>query len=262
MAEIQIVDVTEDFERMDDVRALFTEYASEIGIDLGFQGFEQELAELPGCYEAPHGVILLAEANGQLAGCVALRPMEDRIAELKRMYVRPEYRGRGIALALVPRVLRDAFERGYSRVRLDTLASMTAARNLYESFGFTPIEPYYDNPLPDVCYFELDFLADARKVVAANLHETGSGRWALVVYDDDETTMDFVHMLLNTRVGLSAKVAAALMVITHLHGSAIVRRFEDRHEAEALSAVLKAFIIGSGFPLKLGVIEIKQGATP
>lgn len=157
MAEIQIVDVTEDFERMDDVRALFTEYAREIGIDLGFQGFEQELAELPGCYQAAHGVILLAETDGQLAGCVALRPLADRIAELKRMYVRPRYRGCGIAGCLADEVISRALQAGYSSIRLDTLAVMTAARGLYERLGFTRIESYYNNPLPDVAYYELKF---------------------------------------------------------------------------------------------------------
>lgn len=157
MAEIRIMDVNEQFERMDDVRALFTEYAREIGIDLGFQGFEQELAELPGCYEAPHGVILLAEADGQLAGCVALRPLEESIAELKRMYVRPAYRGRGIAGRLVDEVISRALQAGYRGIRLDTLATMTAARGLYERLGFARIEPYYHNPLPDVAYYELKF---------------------------------------------------------------------------------------------------------
>jgi putative acetyltransferase len=242
MADPHMVQVTELPERMPDVRAMFREYAAELGANLNFQGFEQELADLPGCYSAPEGCILLMQDGDVPVGCVALRPLEDRTAELKRMYVRPAYRRKGLAADLAEAILNLAVEQGYRRVRLDTLGSMTAARALYESLGFKEIEPYYHNPLPNVVYYERDFYAEARDVVARNTDEIGSGPWAVVLYDDDETTMDFVHMLLSQMVGLSPKVAAAIMEMTHFHGSAIAKRFEERDEAESLHAGLQGFI--------------------
>lgn len=152
---VQIVDVTESPSRMDEVRALFREYAEDMGLNLDFQGFEQELADLPGCYSAPRGCILFYESNGETAGCIALRPLDNATGEVKRMFVRPAFRGKGIARQLVTGLLKQAAERGYQRLRLGTLASMTPARHLYESLGFGEIEPYYHNPLPDVIYYEL-----------------------------------------------------------------------------------------------------------
>ena len=155
MGHQRILDVTESPDHVDAVRELFRAYAAEIGIDLGFQGFDEELAELPGCYAAPRGCILLAMDGERTVGCVALRPLEEGVCELKRMYVRPEYRGQKLAGALANEVITRAAALGYTLMRLDTLAAMTAARRLYEGFGFRVTEPYYNNPLPDVVYYEL-----------------------------------------------------------------------------------------------------------
>jgi carbonic anhydrase len=155
MATLDIVDVTEQPERMDDVRALFREYADEIGINLDFQGFEAELADLPGCYAAPEGCILLATIDDDIAGCIALRPFDEATAEVKRMYVRPAHRGRGIARKLAGELMTRVKTMGYRRVLLDTLAGMKPARALYSELGFKETEAYYDNPLPDVVYYEL-----------------------------------------------------------------------------------------------------------
>jgi putative acetyltransferase len=150
-----IADVTEKPERMDALRALIREYGAELGVNLNFQGFEEELAALPGCYAAPQGCILAAVDGGALVGSIALRPLDDGIGEIKRMYVKPAHRGQGIARALINRLLDRAAEIGYARLRLDTLESMTAARSLYEGLGFTRVAPYYHNPIPNVAYYEL-----------------------------------------------------------------------------------------------------------
>lgn len=151
----RLVDVAEQPERMDEVRSLFREYAEDMGLNLNFQGFEEELVGLPGRYAAPRGCIFFWNEQGVTAGCIALRPLEDDTGEVKRLFVRPEFRGTGIARKLVSELLKQAVERGYRRLRLDTLASMVPARRLYESFGFREIEAYYHNPLPDVIYYEL-----------------------------------------------------------------------------------------------------------
>jgi ribosomal protein S18 acetylase RimI-like enzyme len=141
------------------VRALFEEYAAEIGIDLCFQGFAEELANLPGKYAPPGGGLWLAVVDGETAGCVALRPLEAGACEIKRLYVRPAFRGRGIARLLATDALAAATAARYRRARLDTLSSMTGAIALYQSLGFVEIEPYYDNPIAEAKYFgkELGF---------------------------------------------------------------------------------------------------------
>lgn len=136
-------------------RELFCEYAAESQLDLCFQNFEAELAGLPGAYAPPEGRLLLALYEGQLAGCVALRKFEDGVCEMKRLFVRPAFRGQGIGRLLACRVIEEARAAGYSSMRLDTLARMRAATALYESLGFRRIEAYRPNPLEDVVYLEL-----------------------------------------------------------------------------------------------------------
>ena len=140
----------------DDVRTLFREYQEELGVDLCFQDFDRELAELPGAYAPPEGALLVAAVDGELAGCVALRRLADGVSEMKRLYVRPALRGRKIGRALAEAVIGVARERGYGRMRLDTLPSMGEAIELYRSLGFTEIAPYYPNPVPGARFLELE----------------------------------------------------------------------------------------------------------
>lgn len=137
------------------VRALFEEYAAALGVDLGFQDFDRELAELPGEYVPPGGRLLLALDEGNPAGCVALRPFEPGVCEMKRLYVRSSFRGTGLGRLLAERIVGAGREAGYERMRLDTLPAMAAARGLYESLGFVEIEAYRPNPIHGTTYFEL-----------------------------------------------------------------------------------------------------------
>ena len=145
---------TEDHYRR--TRELFLQYADSLGFDLEFQGFSQELAMLPGEYAPPSGCILLAESVDEIVGCVALRPLENQICEMKRLYVVPGRRNRKIGRALAEAVIDKARTCGYERMRLDTIESMKAAQTLYHSLGFRLIKPYRYNPLENPSYFELD----------------------------------------------------------------------------------------------------------
>jgi GNAT superfamily N-acetyltransferase len=140
------------------VRKLFSEYVQNLGVDLAFQGFDTELAQLPGKYIPPSGDILLARNHaGDALACVALRATTVRdMGEIKRLYVRPAARGQGLGRRMVEVIVGRARELGYANVVLDTLVGMDAARRLYAEFGFHPIPPYYENPLPGTSYMALE----------------------------------------------------------------------------------------------------------
>jgi GNAT superfamily N-acetyltransferase len=138
------------------VRQLFHEYASALGIDLGFQGFDAELATLPGKYAPPRGRLVLAWHGGRAVGCVALRPIDGAACEMKRLYVQPQARGRQLGRRLAERICCEAREAGYRRICLDTLPTMTAATSLYASLGFQPVAPYVFNPVEGALFLGLD----------------------------------------------------------------------------------------------------------
>ena len=142
-------------EDLPEVRNLFEEYAGSLGIDLDFQGFAEELADLPGQYAPPEGCLLLALWKGQVAGCVALRKFSPSICEMKRLYTKPQFRGLGIGRAMCEEVIGWARRSDYERMRLDTLPSMEEAKDLYRSLGFREIEPYRFNPVEDASFMEL-----------------------------------------------------------------------------------------------------------
>ncbi len=145
---------------LDEARAIFREYAASLGIDLCFQGFEDELAGLPGDYAEPRGLLLLAMVDGEVAGCGAFRPLPDadepNACEMKRLFVRRAFRRFGLGRILAQALLDRAVQAGYSNMLLDTLDDMEAARELYASLGFAEVPPYYYNPLPGAHYLRAD----------------------------------------------------------------------------------------------------------
>jgi putative acetyltransferase len=144
-------------EHAQQARELFREYESWLGLDLCFQNFEKELAELPGAYALPTGRLLLAFENDQLAGCVALRKLGKGVCEMKRLFLRPHFHGKGRGRELAERIIAEAREAGYERMRLDTLPQqMGKAIALYRLLGFKEIEPYYQNPVHGALFMELD----------------------------------------------------------------------------------------------------------
>ena len=157
--EIRIVDA-DSAALLESARAIIREYAAGLGVDLSFQDFEGEMAGLPGEYGPPAGALLLAFVDGQLAGCGAMRPLADvdyaNACEMKRLYVRPAFRGFGIGRLLAQRLLERAREAGYANMLLDTLDDMESARGLYEALGFEEIPPYYYNPIAGAHYLRAD----------------------------------------------------------------------------------------------------------
>jgi putative acetyltransferase len=139
---------------------IFREYAISLGFDLCFQDFEGEIAHLPGDYATPRGALLLAKVDGAIAGCCALRPLDSsdyvNAAEMKRLYVRPAFRGLGLGRQLAEAILDEAHMGGYDSVLLDTLDDMEIARAMYEELGFKEIPPYYHNPLAGAHYLKVD----------------------------------------------------------------------------------------------------------
>ncbi len=138
------------------VRGLFLEYREHLGVDLCFQDFDEELASLPGFYRPPKGGLWLARVDGNLAGCIGFRPLENGDCEMKRLWVRADYRGLGLGRKLAVTCIGAASMTGYTAMCLDTLAFMAEARTLYDSLGFQEIPAYYDNPLDDVRYMRLE----------------------------------------------------------------------------------------------------------
>ncbi len=140
-----------------EVRKLFEEYHEWLGLNLCFQNFEGELASLPGEYVPPDGRLILAMGNDEVAGCIALRKLDDGICEMKRLYVRPTFRGTGLGRLLAISLIETAREIGYRKMRLDTLpGKMDRAIAMYQGLGFKNIEPYYFNPVENAAFMELD----------------------------------------------------------------------------------------------------------
>jgi putative acetyltransferase len=139
-----------------EARELFLEYAQSLGFSLCFQSFDKELSNLPGDYAPPEGRLLLAEYESQLAGCAALHPLEAGICEMKRLYLRPPFRGKGLGRALADRIISEARQIGYQRIRLDTVEPvMKDALAMYRKIGFREIAPYRSNPIAGALYMEL-----------------------------------------------------------------------------------------------------------
>jgi ribosomal protein S18 acetylase RimI-like enzyme len=141
---------------LEDIRTLFLEYAGGLNFNLCFQNFDRELEELPGAYGLPHGRLILCEVDGRPAGCIAVKPLGSGVCELKRLFVRPEFRRRKLGLKLTQHIIEEARSIGYTVMRLDTIrGTMDNAIALYESVGFREIPAYYQNPIPNAFYMEL-----------------------------------------------------------------------------------------------------------
>jgi ribosomal protein S18 acetylase RimI-like enzyme len=143
-------------EQIEQARELFLQYAQSLGFSLCFQNFDEELAGLPGRYAPPGGRLLLAEFEGQLAGCIALHKLEEGVCEMKRLYLRPQFRGKGLGRALATQIISEARQIGYRRMRLDTVEPvMKDAVAMYRRIGFREIAPYCSNPIAGALYMEL-----------------------------------------------------------------------------------------------------------
>jgi len=141
---------------IEEIRSLFREYETFLDVDLCFQSFEEELAGLPGKYSRPSGDLLIGLDGDRAVGCVGVRKLDDDVCEMKRLFVRTEARGTGLGKKLAHEIIVVAQKIGYSLMRLDTLDRLTEAMHLYELLGFRRTEPYYQNPLPGVVYWELE----------------------------------------------------------------------------------------------------------
>lgn len=156
---IEIVQAESEAE-IEEAKAIFREYEQWLGLSLCFQSFEEELASLPGFYSPPEGRLYLARIDGETVGCIGLRRLSDGICEMKRLYLREAARGKGVGQALIEKVIADAREIGYAKMRLDTFPpKMGKAVSLYESHGFYEIEPYYENPHGDTLFMEKQLIS-------------------------------------------------------------------------------------------------------
>lgn len=153
---IKIIQAETD-EQIEQVRTLFREYEAWLGLKLCFQGFDEEVASLPGKYAAPEGRLFLAFVDEILAGCIALRKIEDGVCEMKRLFVKEDFRGQKIGIKLIEKLIEEAQRIGYEKMRLDTFPpKMAKAVKLYESHGFREIPPYYHNPYGETLFMEKD----------------------------------------------------------------------------------------------------------
>lgn len=143
------------YDRLDEVETLFKEYHKHLGVDLCFQNYDEELASLPGKYALPEGRLYVIYLEDKLAGCIALRRYDDTRCEMKRLFVRSQFRGLRLGQILAERIIQDAKAIGYKEMVLDTLSTLESAVTMYRRMGFQEIPPYYDNPLHDVLYFKL-----------------------------------------------------------------------------------------------------------
>lgn len=161
--KIEIIQA-ETFEQIEQARTLFREYEAWFGLNLCFQNFDEEVANLPGKYAPPDGRLFLAFAEGEPAGCIALRKLEEKTCEMKRLFVREDFRGAGIGKILIEKLIAEAREIGYKKMRLDTFPpKMSKAVELYKSYGFYETKPYYYNPYGDTLFME----ADIKKALTA-----------------------------------------------------------------------------------------------
>jgi len=144
------------YDELDNVKQLFREYTKYLGVDLSFQQYNEEISSLPGKYALPDGRLYVIYDGQQLAGCVALRKINDKSCEFKRLFVRPEFRGKKLGCILMEKVIEDARLIGYKTGYLDTLSTLKSAIVIYEKLGFENIPPYYDNPLENVAYYRID----------------------------------------------------------------------------------------------------------
>jgi ribosomal protein S18 acetylase RimI-like enzyme len=142
-------------EHLKSIKMLFEEYANSLDFDLDFQDFDKELVNLPGNYSSPKGCLLLVKEEGEIAGCVALRELSEGVCEMKRLYIKPQFRDLGIGRALAEAIIEKAQKIGYTHMRLDTAPSMHAARALYASLGFKEISSYRYNPIEGAVFMEL-----------------------------------------------------------------------------------------------------------
>lgn len=144
------------YDEIESIKALFAEYTQMLGVNLDFQNYEKELEQLPGKYSLPDGRLYIACAENQAMGCIALRRINHTICEMKRLYVRPEFRGQKIGQILAEQIIEDAAKLKYDYMVLDTLAKLKSAVTLYKKLGFYEIDPYYQNPLENVIYMRLE----------------------------------------------------------------------------------------------------------